>query len=454
MTHAKPTKTIQQQAVALCCTHTEPSLHAAPTVGTCVPVHAHVAANLGSRRARLWELPIEMHCSVIGVCFPIDALRRLVVKHYKAPCIVGDYEVHSIVVQACGVRTPLIELVQRELDRCYQKQIKRFHTAKSQVAVAALWRSAISDQHDEESEAPSLAGALWAGLTHPRADRALITQIGHDIHMIQHRVGSETRRDTQALTQARRLAAERLVEIEDARAKLLLAQKQQAQEAGALRQQVIDAEAALIGVQSQNDSLKLQWEALSQSVEQLESRQKLTQRLNELADQNARLKQQLAANLAQQESAPAKVQAPPLLELATEPKAQAAQVVNLDRKSVLCVGGRSSAVAAYRRAVERAGGKFLHHDGGIEHNHHRLDANLAAADCVVCQTGCISHTAYWLVKDYCKKTGKRCVYLDKPSMSSFVAGLSALPGELSLDANGAAPPAITKLPLQAQVAIS
>ena len=85
-------------------------------------------------------------------------------------------------------------------------------------------------------------------------------------------------------------------------------------------------------------------------------------------------------------------------------------------------------------------------------NNHRLDANLAAADCVVCQTGCISHTAYWLVKDYCKKTGKRCVYLDKPSMSSYVAGLSALPGELALYAGSAASLAAAKPPLQSPVA--
>ena len=85
-------------------------------------------------------------------------------------------------------------------------------------------------------------------------------------------------------------------------------------------------------------------------------------------------------------------------------------------------------------------------------NNHRLDANLAAADCVVCQTGCISHTAYWLVKDYCKKTGKRCVYLDKPSMSSFVVGLSALPGELTPDESNAVPSAAAKPPVRAQVA--
>ena len=49
---------------------------------------------------------------------------------------------------------------------------------------------------------------------------------------------------------------------------------------------------------------------------------------------------------------------------------------------------------------------------------------LAAADLVICQAGCISHSAYWLVKDHCKRTGKRCVYVDKPSASAFARGLA------------------------------
>ena len=51
-------------------------------------------------------------------------------------------------------------------------------------------------------------------------------------------------------------------------------------------------------------------------------------------------------------------------------------------------------------------------------------ADLAAADLVICQAGCISHSAYWLVKDHCKRTGKRCVYVDKPSASAFARGLA------------------------------
>jgi hypothetical protein len=90
---------------------------------------------------------------------------------------------------------------------------------------------------------------------------------------------------------------------------------------------------------------------------------------------------------------------------------------------VLCVGGRSGNVATYRALVEGGGAHFAHHDGGLEDNVKLLDASLAAADLVICQTGCISHGAYWRVKAHCKRTGKRCVFIDNPSISSLARGL-------------------------------
>lgn len=38
-----------------------------------------------------------------------------------------------------------------------------------------------------------------------------------------------------------------------------------------------------------------------------------------------------------------------------------------------------------------------------------LEASFAAADLVICQTGCLSHGAYWRVQDHCRRTGKTCV---------------------------------------------
>lgn len=91
--------------------------------------------------------------------------------------------------------------------------------------------------------------------------------------------------------------------------------------------------------------------------------------------------------------------------------------VNIAGKCVLCVGGRSGAVDAFRAAIEQRGGRFLHHDGGLEESLHRIDGALAAADLVICQSGCISHNDYWRVKEQCKRTGKLCLFMKRGGVS-------------------------------------
>ena len=92
---------------------------------------------------------------------------------------------------------------------------------------------------------------------------------------------------------------------------------------------------------------------------------------------------------------------------------------NLNGKCVLCVGGRSGAINAYRDVVESSGVHFLHHDGGLEERLQRIDGVVAAADIVICQAGCISHNAYWRVKELCKRTGKPCMFVKSAGISSF-----------------------------------
>ncbi|MEC5398029.1 DUF2325 domain-containing protein [Uliginosibacterium sp. H1] len=49
-----------------------------------------------------------------------------------------------------------------------------------------------------------------------------------------------------------------------------------------------------------------------------------------------------------------------------------------------------------------------------------LEASLLAADLVICQTGCISHDAYWRVQDHCKRTGKPCMLVEHPQAIRLV----------------------------------
>ena len=105
-------------------------------------------------------------------------------------------------------------------------------------------------------------------------------------------------------------------------------------------------------------------------------------------------------------------------------------LAGLHEKSVLYVGqyvdqavspdAQGANVA--QQAIEQAGGRFLHHAGGDDgaDDAAALEASLVAADLVICQTGCVSHDAYWRVHDHCKRTGKQCVLVDQPQAMHFV----------------------------------
>ncbi|AOB26960.1 MULTISPECIES: DUF2325 domain-containing protein [Bordetella] len=96
-----------------------------------------------------------------------------------------------------------------------------------------------------------------------------------------------------------------------------------------------------------------------------------------------------------------------------------ALMVDASAKAVLCVGEGGAAARAARAAIERAGGRFLHHDGEGG-DAAGLEASLVSADLVICQTGCVSHGAYWRVQDHCKRTGKQCVLVAQPAALNIV----------------------------------
>ena len=105
---------------------------------------------------------------------------------------------------------------------------------------------------------------------------------------------------------------------------------------------------------------------------------------------------------------------------AFEPVLQPDLLAGVREKSVLYVGPVSGRAAG--DAIEQAGGRFLHHagdDDGVD-DVAALEASLVAADLVICQTGCVSHDAYWRVHDHCQRTGKQCVLVDQPQAMHFV----------------------------------
>ncbi|RZL66462.1 MAG: DUF2325 domain-containing protein [Variovorax sp.] len=106
------------------------------------------------------------------------------------------------------------------------------------------------------------------------------------------------------------------------------------------------------------------------------------------------------------------------LELAVVP-------LDVDQKAVLCIGKDAPDARATRRVIESAGGQFMQCDDTAAEDGDALEASLRAADLVICQTGCLSHDAYWRVQDHCTRTGKRCLLIDQPQPLRFIRRMQA-----------------------------
>ncbi|MFS2004027.1 DUF2325 domain-containing protein [Duganella sp. CT11-25] len=385
-----------------------------PVINNVISVLAAQPEAHASRRRRLWELGHACHCPLVGVGFPLGVLRKLVDKITSGKVVADDYEVHVGAVTECGNRNRLSEALQKELERRYAAVLLRFRAAKSAEQVGELWRTAVANG--------DVAGAFWAGLTHPRCTSELEEQMCRDLHMVQHQAGACVRADINkfnaTLEENKRLTHD-LAKAQQRGAALLAEKSADAEKHGA---QLMQLRAQAVGKDSMIDSLKMELEQLRESIPGLESRAKLAERLGQMEERERAMRNQIAE--LKLELARAAEPAAPIQEEARQVVEHVMKMpLRLSDRAVLCVGGRSGNVATYRELIEREGAQFAHHDGGLEDNANRLDASLAAADLVICQTGCISHSAYWRVKDYCKRTGKRCVFIDNPSISSLARGL-------------------------------
>ena len=392
------------------------------------PLSAHFNAqpqlpSTGSRRRRLWELPHHCHCPVIGVCIPLFTLRQLVNKALGGQVSADDYETHVGAVTECGRRNRLSEVLQNDLEQRYARIIRRFRLAKTSDALAQLWINAIQ-QGD-------VAGAFWAALSHPRCDDVLQEIVCRDMHMLQHQAGACVRADINKfnlLLEENAVLTRELGRVQTRSARLTV---EKAGEIERLNAQVLQVRAQNIGKDSSIAFLTEDLAALTALMSELELRARLQKKNETLSLRQTALETQVS-ELRQNLACAKRTLETTQEELAQQRQADVVEqqltrmfpmAVQLHQKAVLCVGGRSGNVANYRDIIERVGGRFAHHDGGLEENPSLLNASLAAADLVICQTACISHNAYWRVKDFCKRTGKRCVFVENSSASSLIRSL-------------------------------
>jgi uncharacterized protein DUF2325 len=388
------------------------------------------------RRTAIWEMHPSVHCSIIGTCLSAGELQRLLIKlGVDGAAAADDHTLHKQAVVLAGRQQGGGKFIQKALDRRHEAAIKQRAKLADENSLLRSWEDAL-----KRGEIP---GAYWAVLSHPAATENIMRRAFGDVHMLSHMVGAANRADIRRLRELEDLNAALAAKLElqqrhlrdgfvarDEKIRLLnealsraLAQApvsaaHVADDAVAARDALIDLERRLNREVARRERLAARLETMTLACREAESRRQAAEH------ENSKLRNEIALVEAHFNTSMAQDANPQEI----NPEGIAATMPELDGTLVLYVGGRARQVPALKAVVERAGGIFLHHDGGIEHAAALLPGLVSRADCAAFPIDCVSHDAMTTVKRLCRQAGKPLIPLRTSSLASLLSGLSTLKG--------------------------
>ena len=388
------------------------------------------SAIASKRRAQIREVHHSLHCSIVGTCLTTGELRRLLLRlNMNSAETLDDHGVHQLGVMLASGPSIGAKHLQKALDRKHRLALNQFAKAKDTAALEALW--------DDALKTGDIPGAYWSVITHPATTEALVKRAFGEVHMLSHLVGAANRADIQRL---RQLEAENA-----ALAEKIERQQQQLRDGFTSRDETIrrlgDALASrvAVGTIAEPDDGSDEAATLSQAlaerdkrlVRETARRERLEERLAKMTaerDEALRARDQAARDHEALQLELASVEARISMVVPDEDDAAIATSA-LGGVTLLYVGGRANLIPQMKSLVELSNGHFLHHDGGLEHNPALLPGLVSRADLAVFPVDCVSHEAVAALKRTCRQLGKRYVPLRTSSLTSLLAGISAIDAE-------------------------
>ncbi|HET6720084.1 MAG TPA: DUF2325 domain-containing protein [Rhodocyclaceae bacterium] len=410
----------------------------------------------GLARAKLWTLDKKYHCLIIGTCLSVGELSKIA-RRFRFNARGGDdYGKHVEAVGCCATRNEVSETLQKALDKRYAGALASFAADRDEAAVLSRWNDCLARGE--------VAGPLWAAISHKHAGPEVRHAAYAAVHMLSHQVGAGLAADVRRLDFLEQDNSRLRLELAATRATLAQRAELSDEEHRDLKQQIAalrTANATLARAAERLDRLEngvtlieLGRKLLSLSGEN-RALQSAAARADGLAERVERL--QAEGDAARAECARLHQERAVLERLlldAADAASAAAETTDAGRadcpnagdclrcaektplsrgRCILCVGGRTSLLSHYRALAERLGIRLIHHDGGQEEALSRLPELIAGADAVLCPTDCVSHAAYYSLKQHCRKSGKPCLLFKGAGVTSFAFALSRLSaGESSL----------------------
>jgi hypothetical protein len=376
------------------------------------------------QRTRIWDLHNSLHCSIVGTCLTTGELRRLLVRlkvlGAQTAC---DHDLHMLGVLLAARPQTGAKHLQKTLDRTHQRALNQFAKAKDAEAVCALWDTAM--------KRGDIPGAYWALLTHPASTDAMVKRAFGEVHMLSHLVGAANRADIQRLRKLEEDNAALAAKLERQQAQLrdgFTSRDETIRRLGNALARKAGDEIAEAGASDETRALTA---ALAERdrrlTQELTRRERLERRLgavcgerdnaNRALERSERASATLRSELTLIESE--------IAALLRQDEDQSAGTLDLRGLTVFYVGGRTNQTPQLKSLVERMNGRFLHHDGGLEHSAALIPGLISRADLAVFPVDCVSHDAVLSLKRVCRQLGKRYVPLRTSSLACLMSGLVA-----------------------------
>lgn len=390
-------------------------------------------------RVRLLDLNSHLHCSVIGTCLGTPELRKLMARFIDVHGL-SDLEVHHEAVRLAGIPGPTTKALHKALDMRHEAALLRYRRAQGEQPLLQMWEESL-----RQGEVP---GAYWAVLTHRDVTSDLRQRVFGDVHMLSHLVGAANRADIRRLValeqenQDLRVRLDKLqernLELASERDLALSQRDASAARAAAAEQDLAVNQGPLVvadlrqQLDAQADAMALQVQRREQAETEAEAVRLESKRLR---DDLERMQSRFAELTRELGAAEMQLRCP-TQDADSEPNGIR---MALAGKRLLYVGGRPSSTPAIRDLVDRSGGEFRKHDGGLEDRKGLLAAALAWSDLVVFPVDCIDHDSALALKRDCIRQGRRFVALRSASVSSFLSGVTANPaheGQNGMPGNG------------------
>jgi hypothetical protein len=379
----------------------------------------------GSRRTRIWEFDASLHCSIVGTCLTTTELRHVLDK-LKIGATASDHELHALGVSLAGRREAGAKFLQKALDRRHRVAVTRYSKAKNLVALAAQWADTL-----KQGDIP---GSYWAVLTHPLATEGLVKQAFGDVHMLSHLVGAANRADIRRLRELEQQNAVLADKIER--------QQRRLQEGFVARDRTIQRLNEMLAASDRAESPPAPTPNAEEAADgalrdlnrrlarEIARRERSEARASELSAALQKSDDALQRGERRTETIERELESieAHLAALAEPSTAGSADALDVSGITVLYVGGRAHQAPQIKGLIEGAGGRFLHHDGGIEQSSTLLPGLIGRADRVLFPIDCVSHEAVATIKRVCRALGRGYEPLRTASLACVLAALLRMRG--------------------------